>query len=382
MQLVIGVGVHPRGGSSDTTNATVSASERSGRFFSLFSIVRFANTLCVGSNGFNGTCITAAECAAVTGGTSSGSCASGFGVCCTVFVSTCGTTITRNNTYWVQPGYSSNNASYTTAGQCSVNVQKCSPDICQLRLDFITFDIADPDANAGTATQCLTDIFTVSGQTNNVPGICGYNQNQHMYLHMTPGSNQFTLSMLLSGSTTNRYWNIRTSQIPCGTTYTAPSDCLQWFTDAVGTFNSFNYQFIQTPVVQHIANQDYTVCIRTAQGFCGICYSVCDVPNTFGALDTFLISIEAATTIVDAACLTDFIHIPCAVATQTSTGGTCISNICGAAFTAATGGVTPAPVYSYRKPFEVRFYTDASDAATDEGIGFCLKYQQLPCVTG
>ena len=47
------------------------------------------------------------------------------------------------------------------------------------RLDFITFDIADPDANAGTATQCLTDIFTVSGQTNNVPGICGYNQNQH-----------------------------------------------------------------------------------------------------------------------------------------------------------------------------------------------------------
>ena len=31
MQLVIGVGVHPRGGSSDTTNATVSASERSGR---------------------------------------------------------------------------------------------------------------------------------------------------------------------------------------------------------------------------------------------------------------------------------------------------------------------------------------------------------------
>ena len=52
------------------------------------------------------------------------------------------------------------------------------------RLDFETFDIADPDATAGTptagtATQCLTDVFVVSGQTNNVPGICGYNQGQH-----------------------------------------------------------------------------------------------------------------------------------------------------------------------------------------------------------
>ena len=49
---------------------------------SLFSVVRFANTQCYGSNGYNGTCLTSAECSQ-NGGTSSGSCASGFGVCCT-----------------------------------------------------------------------------------------------------------------------------------------------------------------------------------------------------------------------------------------------------------------------------------------------------------
>ena len=117
-----------------------------------------------------------------------------------VVVSTCGQTITRNNTYWVQPSY---NSSYTTAGQCSVYVKKCAANICQLRwnlnnlkpnnsepsqvlcswmyrLDFVNFQIANPDETAGnTATQCLYDIFTVSGQSNNVPGICGYNTNQH-----------------------------------------------------------------------------------------------------------------------------------------------------------------------------------------------------------
>ena len=49
----------------------------------LFTIVRFGNTACDADvTARNGTCYTAAECAS-KGGTSSGTCASGFGVCCT-----------------------------------------------------------------------------------------------------------------------------------------------------------------------------------------------------------------------------------------------------------------------------------------------------------
>ena len=47
------------------------------------------------------------------------------------------------------------------------------------RLDFVNFVIANPSQTAGTATQCMTDAFTVTGQTNNVPAICGTNTNQH-----------------------------------------------------------------------------------------------------------------------------------------------------------------------------------------------------------
>ena len=48
------------------------------------------------------------------------------------------------------------------------------------RLDFLTFEIAPPDVtSASTAGQCLTDVFTVSGQSNVVPNICGSNPRQH-----------------------------------------------------------------------------------------------------------------------------------------------------------------------------------------------------------
>ncbi len=131
----------------------------------------------------------------------------------------CGATAILNNTYWQNPGY---NSGYNTAGQCSLYVKKCSPNICQIRLDFNQFQIAGPSTNTGadTATECLTDIFTVSGSSNNIPGICGTNNGQHIYLDMNSDSNTFTLNMLLSGTTTSRYWNIQISQIPCGTSYT------------------------------------------------------------------------------------------------------------------------------------------------------------------
>ena len=55
------------------------------RFFELFQVfcvVRFKNEACTGTGTKNGTCYTSEECD-VKGGTKEGSCADGFGVCCT-----------------------------------------------------------------------------------------------------------------------------------------------------------------------------------------------------------------------------------------------------------------------------------------------------------
>ena len=139
--------------------------------------MRFPNSGCKTTTGLNGTCFTSAECSA-NGGTATGTCASGFGVCC---VGKDTGNINRNKRFlsnfkiWKinagqhsnsndpnmrnynilkqyllviikhfafinsiynylknrqNPGYST---SYTTAGQCSLYINKCSSNICQLR---------------------------------------------------------------------------------------------------------------------------------------------------------------------------------------------------------------------------------------------------------
>ena len=83
-----------------------------------------------------------------------------------------------------------------------------------------------------------------------------------VYVGIPTGTNTVSLSMLLTGTVTDRYWNILIAHIPCGTSYTAPDDCLQWFTTTTGTLSSFNFLFSTDPAVQKLAFQDYAICIR------------------------------------------------------------------------------------------------------------------------
>merc|ERR1712106_763443 len=106
---------------------------KTGRAFSLFSIVQFPNAGCTGSSSSTtfGTCYTATECSAA-GGSVDGNCAAGFGVCCLITFDTCGSTISTNTTYIRNPSYPS---SYTpsSTGSCLFTINKCAADICQLR---------------------------------------------------------------------------------------------------------------------------------------------------------------------------------------------------------------------------------------------------------
>merc|ERR1712045_670409 len=78
--------------------------EREGKVLPIFQVVKFPNDICSGSS-YNGTCYTAEECSS-KGGTSDGSCASGFGVCCT-FTLSCGDSSSQNQTYLVQSSVTS-----------------------------------------------------------------------------------------------------------------------------------------------------------------------------------------------------------------------------------------------------------------------------------
>ncbi len=54
----------------------------------------------------------------------------------------------------------------------------------------------------------------------------------------------------------------------------APVGCLQYFEDTAGTISSFNYNSnVDGTNTNQISNMNYAICIRAANGFCGIRYS-------------------------------------------------------------------------------------------------------------
>ncbi|TRY80436.1 hypothetical protein TCAL_04732 [Tigriopus californicus] len=122
------------------------------------------------------------------------------------------------------------------------------------------------------------------------------------------------------------------------------SGCLQYLTGLTGRLTTFN--FLPTND-NHLANQDYSICIRQEAGFCCIEYSLCPDVNSF-SLDTNGANMKAK---IDTSCSVDHIVIEDCTA-----------------------------------PFIVDIFTDedvdAGDQATANPVqsrGLCLEYMQIPC---
>jgi hypothetical protein len=249
----------------------------------MFEIIKFNNDACTGDSK-NGTCYTSAECDD-KGGTKDGSCADGYGVCCT-FDLNCGGQSTENNTYFSTSGSES-------SGSCSLSV--CPGDnICQLRLDFNSFVISGPYTSTTTTdqytkvlygmpdntgveamltnSQCTTDSFSVTSPSGSSPPvICGTNTGEHMYVDAT-SSFCNTLSFGLgTTATTTRSWEIRISQFECDYNNLAPQGCTQYFFGADdGKIQSFNYN---SGSGYNLANQKQNICFRREASKSKVCFS-------------------------------------------------------------------------------------------------------------
>merc|ERR1712183_1186490 len=352
---------------------------KNGRQLSLFSIVQFPNQECTSESSTTqkGTCVTTSECTTMTG-TADGKCASGFGVCCVIATSTCGSTISTNIPYIRNPASPSGNKP-SSASTCSFTINKVSEDVCQLRLDFQTFSVFVVD----TTSAACTDSFAVTGQTGkNPPTICGTNTGYHMYAEfgaLATDSAQITLTYGTAGISTEETFNILARQISCTATWRAPTDCVQYFTGASGNVKNYNFG-------QLLLGQYYTNCIRTEKGRCGILWKTSSTTSP----DPFLIA-APGTTAANAGtnpgneCPTGFVHIP----GLSMDGINAIpvplglqafqSFMCGTIW-GVEGQTTAASLVSRVQPFTVGVYshaTTAQPAATS--TGFSLDYTQLPC---
>lgn len=394
---------------------TARTEDRAKKALSVFTVVKFPNTVCVSStSGRNGTCYTASECAA-KGGSSSGSCASSFGTCC-IFEKSCGGgSIAENCTYFTS-------SKLTTGSSCSLTICKCSSDVCQLRLDFETFVLNNPvtaiavtvgpAAASGTANRignCDTDSFTITTPGGKAPPlICGTNTGQHMYVPASDQCNILNGNIGSASTATTSSFTIKVTQVECTSKRAAPSGCTQYFTGDSGTIETYNYNSAAGVL---LANQDYSMCIRTERTYCAICYystsfkvsvpGATAIGGTLG-VDTNC-GAEGSTLIANGGAF-DHIVIPGGQCNSPVAGAIVANNVlndryCGTALyclgavpTATTGAAaTDATVCSNQKPFKISVETDGleyifptaiSEGAIGNNAGFSISYfMRTTCLT-
>jgi len=361
-------------------NKSVTAgTNREERTFSLFSIVSFPNLACTTTTSSTtyGTCVTSSECTTL-GGSGDGSCAAGFGVCCLITTSTCGSTSSANTTYIRNPGYPSTITPSST-GSCIQKISKCSDDICQLRLDFETMS---GYATSSTSVGACTDSFKAEGQTGrNPPSICGTNTGYHMYVEFGATSTD-TISLTTTyGSTSSTLkWNILARQIACTASWKAPTDCTQYFTGTQGTIYSYNFEggvFLQS--------QYYTNCIRSEDGYCTVRYAekASTTPDAFSLPPNPSIGAQIK-------CPVAFISIPRhsydGVTGMGVAGSQSVmefgTNLCGKTFGGYISDPTsigPTTLATQQRPFVLGVWSDTSTAGSTSQTGFALDYNHVAC---
>jgi len=391
--------------------------ERDGKALPVFQVVKFPNDVCKGSTR-NGTCYTAEECS-TKGGSSDGSCASGFGVCC-MFALSCGGSASENQTYLIQSSVTS------LTSPCTYTICPCSTNICRIRYDFESFVLANQQTGkviSGAVTittsiegtgDCTTDQFSISGLagggTGGSPVICGTNTGYHMIVDSAPGDTTCQKAQFnIGGSTsTSRAWTIRVTQYACGD-YDSSGwpGCLQYYTATANTIQNFGFSPTATTVVStvtHLSEQSYDICIRRASGMCYICYSPTITPGTPAAIlqVSFGLSLSdaaASKSDVGTTCIHDYLEIPGgntqAISAIAIAGAINTNRYCGRFFNSVDAKTASATVCTRNLPFRVGVKFDDSEVATKDtkdsaelaeqslfpgGImGFQLTYFQRSC---
>jgi len=271
-------------------------SSREEKFLSVFQIVKFKNGDCPASDGNRGVCFTEAECSS-KGGVASGSCASGFGVCCVFTLETCGGTVTENNTYVQSADY----PSAAPAGMCMYDLNKCDSNICQFRLEFEDVEMGGPAMG-----ECQNDTMMVTGMdavsTKVVPStLCGTLTGQHMILTVKDQS-QPGAKLIFNHASGSAKWRVRVTQFSCDDLdLLAPAGCVTYETGPSGNIMSFNSGGGSPELIN---DQKFSHCIKNQDGFCDVALT----SNTFdmGTGDnlSFGNNLQSGSTFGDAGSLT------------------------------------------------------------------------------
>lgn len=159
-------------------------------------------------------------------------------------------------------------STFAGGSRCNIQVTRMGTDVCQLKINFLDFSLAQPTGDG----VCSNDYFTITGGSSPVPRICGENSGQHVYVDFS-GNNPITVTVATSGSFTfNRRWHFHLQQIGCDSEAKAPVGCLQYWQDSSGFVSSFNYASTASGVTnsigvqgsRQIASMNYGACVKVS----------------------------------------------------------------------------------------------------------------------
>ncbi|XP_018013364.1 uncharacterized protein LOC108670405 [Hyalella azteca] len=315
-----------------------------------------------------GVCLRVADCA-LAGGTSYGSCAGGIiGACC-VFEKKCDQNSNAYVTQFTNPRYPSPT---TGIGECKLTVNPMHDNVCQFRLDFDEFSVVGPD----DSSDCVTDFLGVTGGSS-VPKLCGDLTGQHVYVNVKPASGPIELSM--DTATTDfgsRQWNIRVTQIPCGSPQLAPPGCLQFYNQTSGTVRSLNFRD-SLPLAGEtfqLQNQNYGVCINSKVGYCELTWTASN--EGFGY--SFTVTGDASankstfeTMYGPAHCNKDYVTIPGGIYEDAQDNPQQEDRYCGTKF--------PTRVRTSSQPYRLYVNTDVAEDGDIRNAGFALNFRHSLC---
>lgn len=184
----------------------------------------------------------------------------------------------------------------TIADRCTYSIQPYNANVCQLRFDFISVNLAPPTTTGNAPGTCDNQLLDINGMV-----LCGDLSGQHLYVPIDQSTgilgSEFSLQFLTQGVVTGSTakWNIQVTQLECPLTPTtnknsiftiprqstlqdlrkmftpksndgdmlAPSGCDQYYTQQKGNIRSFNYQ---NGLGQYPQNLHYTICVKRGAG--------------------------------------------------------------------------------------------------------------------
>ena len=160
--------------------------------------------------------------------------------------------------------------------------------------------------------------------------LCGLNTGAHLYVDSSPMCNELNFVLGQQNSQTNSNkatpaWDIRISQIPCGSVTKPPSGCTQYYYGSTsGNIQSFNWKG-----GRHLADQRHKICFRQELNLCRICFTQAETTD----FDTVSMDVTNPSNLDS--CFTsdsyrDYLIVP-ALSTKTSSRAHSQSILCGSA---------------------------------------------------